>query len=68
MNYQPTTADIQFILHNVLQVQPQLQALAPYAEADADLMQRAKALGLTLLHKPVRSAKLRSLLRSIAAQ
>ena len=37
-------------------------------DTDADLMQRAKALGLTLLHKPVRPAKLRSLLRSIAAQ
>ena len=40
MNHQPNTADIQFILHNVLQVQPQLQALAPYGEADADLMQQ----------------------------
>jgi CheY-like chemotaxis protein len=37
-------------------------------DTDADLMQRAKALGLTLLHKPVRPAKLRSLLRSIAAR
>ena len=40
MNHQPNTADIQFILQNVLQVQPQLQALAPYGEADADLMQQ----------------------------
>jgi len=40
MNHQPNTADIQFILHNVLQVQPQLQALSPYGEADADLMQQ----------------------------
>ena len=40
MNHQPNTHDIQFILHNVLQVQPQLQALAPFAEADADLMQQ----------------------------
>jgi len=40
MNHQPNTHDIQFILHNVLQVQPQLQALPPFAEADADLMQQ----------------------------
>jgi len=40
MNHQPNTADIQFILQNVLQVQPQLQALAPYGDADADLMQQ----------------------------
>lgn len=37
-------------------------------DTDVDLMQRARALGLTLLHKPVRPAKLRSLLRSVAAR
>lgn len=36
-------------------------------DTDAALMQHAKSLGLTLLHKPVRPAKLRSLLRSVAA-
>lgn len=38
MNHQPNTADIQFILHNVLQAPAQLQALAPFADTDADLM------------------------------
>lgn len=36
-------------------------------DTDAVLMQAATAAGLTLLHKPVRPAKLRSLLRRLAA-
>ena len=40
MNHQPNTADIQFILHNVLQVPAQLQALAPFADTDGELMQQ----------------------------
>ena len=36
-------------------------------DTDAQLMQSATAAGLTLLHKPVRPAKLRSLLRRLAA-
>jgi len=35
-------------------------------DVDAALMQAAKAAGLTLLHKPVRPAKLRSLLRHLS--
>lgn len=35
-------------------------------DTDAELIQSAKAAGLTLLHKPVRPAKLRSLLRRLA--
>nr|WP_315464701.1 ATP-binding protein [uncultured Rhodoferax sp.] len=35
-------------------------------DTDAALLQSAKAAGLTLLHKPVRPAKLRSLLRRLA--
>jgi signal transduction histidine kinase/CheY-like chemotaxis protein len=34
-------------------------------DTDADLMMKARASGLTLLHKPVRPAKLRSLLRRL---
>jgi len=34
-------------------------------DTDAELMQAAKHVGLTLLHKPVRPAKLRSLLRRL---
>jgi two-component system, sensor histidine kinase len=33
---------------------------------DGELMQAAKDAGLSLLHKPVRPAKLRSLLRNLA--
>ena len=40
MNHQPNTADIQFILHIVLQVPAQLQALAPFADTDGELMQQ----------------------------
>jgi signal transduction histidine kinase len=36
-------------------------------DTDAQLMQAAKDAGLTLLHKPVRPAKLRSLLRHLTA-
>lgn len=35
-------------------------------DADADLLQAAKATGLTVLHKPVRPAKLRAFLRQMA--
>jgi hypothetical protein len=34
-------------------------------DTDGGLMQAAKDAGLTLLHKPVRPAKLRSLLRHL---
>jgi alkylation response protein AidB-like acyl-CoA dehydrogenase len=40
MNYQAPLADINFILHDVLQAPVQLQALTPYADTDADLMQQ----------------------------
>jgi CheY-like chemotaxis protein len=36
-------------------------------DTDAALMSKAQASGLTLLHKPVRPAKLRSLLRRLLA-
>jgi alkylation response protein AidB-like acyl-CoA dehydrogenase len=38
MDYQPRLDDIRFILHEVLDAPAQLQALAPFAEADAELM------------------------------
>ena len=37
-------------------------------DTDPNLMQSAKEAGLTLLHKPVRPAKLRSLIRRLAVQ
>jgi hypothetical protein len=37
-------------------------------DTDPSLMQAAKDAGLTLLHKPVRPAKLRSLIRRLASQ
>jgi alkylation response protein AidB-like acyl-CoA dehydrogenase len=40
MDYQPALEDIRFILHDVLRAPAQLQALAPFAEADAGLMQQ----------------------------
>jgi len=40
MHYQPVLADTRFILEDVLQAPAQLQALAPFAEADAGLMQQ----------------------------
>ncbi len=40
MNYQAPLADIIFILHEVLQAPAQLQALSPFADTDADLMQQ----------------------------
>jgi len=40
MSHQPHTGDIGFILFDVLQATNQLQALAPFAETDADLMQQ----------------------------
>jgi alkylation response protein AidB-like acyl-CoA dehydrogenase len=40
MNYQAPLADINFILHEVLQAPAQLQALTPYADTDADLMRQ----------------------------
>ncbi|MDI3512249.1 MAG: hypothetical protein PWQ61_3016 [Betaproteobacteria bacterium] len=39
-HFQPRTDDMMFILQQVLQAPPQLQALPPHAEADADLMQQ----------------------------
>jgi alkylation response protein AidB-like acyl-CoA dehydrogenase len=38
MSYQAPLADINFIVHDVLQAPAQLQALMPYADTDADLM------------------------------
>ena len=35
--YQPVTADRAFILHRVLNAPAQWQALAPFAEVDAEL-------------------------------
>lgn len=60
---------------NGLQAIAQLRALAGQAipaclmsgDTDAELMQAAQHAGLTLLHKPVRPAKLRSLLRRLLA-
>jgi signal transduction histidine kinase len=43
-----------------------LPACLMSGDIDAALMQTAKAAGLTLLHKPVRPAKLRSLVRHLA--
>ncbi|MGH6627158.1 MAG: acyl-CoA dehydrogenase family protein [Burkholderiaceae bacterium] len=40
MHYHPVLADTRFILEDVLQAPAQLQALAPFAEADAGLMQQ----------------------------
>jgi alkylation response protein AidB-like acyl-CoA dehydrogenase len=40
MHYEPPLADIQFILQEVLKAPAQLQALAPFAELDADLMRQ----------------------------
>lgn len=40
MNLQPTLDDIRFMLHDVLQVPAQLQALPAFAETDADLMRQ----------------------------
>lgn len=39
-HFQPATADMAFILQQVLQAPQQLQALPAHAEADADLMQQ----------------------------
>ena len=39
-SYQPNTADIQFLLFDVLHGPQTLQALAPYADTDAELMQQ----------------------------
>jgi hypothetical protein len=36
-------------------------------DTDGELMQAARDAGLTLLHKPVRPAKLRALLRRLVA-
>jgi len=44
-----------------------LPACLMSGETDADFLQAAKTLGLPLLHKPVRPAKLRALLRRLAA-
>ncbi|MDO8371657.1 MAG: acyl-CoA dehydrogenase family protein [Polaromonas sp.] len=40
MDYQPRLDDIRFILHEVLDAPAQLQALAPFADADAELMEQ----------------------------
>ena len=40
MDYQPRLDDIRFILHEVLDAPAQLQALAPFAGTDAELMQQ----------------------------
>lgn len=59
--------------HNGIEVVQALRAQLSYAvpaclmsgDTDTQLMQLASAAGLTLLHKPVRPAKLRSLLRRL---
>lgn len=59
---------------NGLEVIAQIRKLAGWpvpacvvsGDTDADLMQAARAASLTLLHKPVRPAKLRSLVRHLA--
>lgn len=43
MPFEPNLADIDFILHEVLQASEPLQALAPFAEVDADLMHEVVA-------------------------
>ena len=40
MDYQPRLDDIRFILHEVLDAPAQLQALAPFASTDAELMEQ----------------------------
>ncbi|MEY2860163.1 MAG: hypothetical protein RL392_621 [Pseudomonadota bacterium] len=40
MSYRAPLADINFIVHDVLQAPAQLQALIPYADTDADLMRQ----------------------------
>lgn len=45
----------------------QIPACLMSGDTDPDLMQAAKGAGLTLLHKPVRPAKLRSLIRRLTA-
>ncbi|WP_341918937.1 acyl-CoA dehydrogenase family protein [Polaromonas sp. YR568] len=40
MDYQPRLDDIRFILHEVLDAPAQLQALAPFAGTDAELMEQ----------------------------
>ena len=40
MNYQPALADIEHIFFNVLKGAEQTQALAPFADTDADLMRQ----------------------------
>ena len=55
----------------VLQLRAQLQRAVPAClmsgDTDAALMSAAQTAGLTLLHKPVRPAKLRNLLRRLSA-
>ena len=55
----------------VQQLRRQLQHPVPAClmsgDTDGTLMTEARAAGLTLLHKPVRPAKLRSLLRHLLA-
>lgn len=59
---------------NGLQVIAQIRSILGWAvpacvvsgDTDSDLMQAARAASLTLLHKPVRPAKLRSLVRHLA--
>jgi len=48
-----------------LQLQRQVPACLMSGDTDAGLVQSAQSAGLTLLHKPVRPAKLRSLLRRL---
>ena len=45
----------------------QIPACLMSGDTDPNLMQSARDAGLTLLHKPVRPAKLRSLIRRLAA-
>ncbi len=45
-----------------------LVACLASGDTDPDLIRQARAMGLTILHKPVRPAKLRSLMHSLASQ
>ena len=49
-----------------LAAQKEIPACLISGDTDPDLMQAAKVAGLTLMHKPVRPAKLRSLIGRLA--
>ena len=57
---------IQAVLRLRLAAQKEIPACLISGDTDPDLMQAAKVAGLTLMHKPVRPAKLRSLIGRLA--